>query len=197
MRIFYRSVKLFILVTALFAVCTDFAWAEVETHYRYKNRFYKETGLKLCAQEEYAIELARSMDKSMDQGMEFDQFSKFYKTDLLNKNYPNCDFKDKSNVDMLDIIPTQSKHWGIIRIIYYSNDGNSYILYQLYREDLNDIKLYDSHEQLIALIESGEINWDWLSDREKQAIRHSFDIDPEGEKFTKMLQDVLDARAGR
>ena len=194
MCIFYRSVKLFILVTALFVVCADFAWSEFRVYYRYKNRFYKEIRPQLCNQEEYAIELARSMDKSLDQGMKFDEFSRLYKTNLLDKNYPNCFFEEESKVISLDIIPTETKHWGIIRTVYYANDGERYILYQLYMKNFNDVRLYDSPEQLIGLIESGEIDWDWLSDIGKQAIWSSFN-DAERDKNEKKLQDVLDARA--
>ena len=197
MRIFYRSVKLFILATALFVVCTDFAWAEFRVHYRYKNRIYTETKFQLCNQEKYAIELARSMGESLDQRMEFDKFSKLYQTDLLNKNYPNCAFEEKLEVIDLGIVPTETKHWGITRIAYYVNN-REYILYQLYMKNFNDIRIYDSPEQLIGLIESGEIDWAFLSKAEKEGIwRSIYDGSREEAKNEKRLEEVLDARAGR
>ena len=187
MSIFYRSVKLFIIVSLLFSVSTDFAWAEFKFHYRYKNRSYTKIRAQLCNQEKYAIELARAIEDSMDKGLELDEISRLYETNL-SKNHPKCFFEQESKGVNLDIIPTEGKRWGILRIAYYEND-KGYTLYHLYMKNFNELRLYDSQEQLISLIESGEINWYSLSDAEKDGLWVSLEDD-----YTKKLQDVLRAK---
>ncbi len=192
MRIFFSSVKLFILVTALLGVCTDFAWAvEMEIQYRYGNRNYKGTNTKVCGNKEDAIRLVNEMKSQIRNGISSEEFKDRYEDPgKLNDIYPKCNVYLETKSTPIEIIPTTGMSLGISYEIFHDpeREGIGYKLYSVYIKKKYDFRYYDSQDQLIGLIESGEIDWDWLSDREKQAIWKSFDNDPEGEKFKKRLE---------
>ncbi len=92
----------------------------------------------------------------------------------------------------MELIPTTGARIGVSSVKAYDVEENlAYDLYSVYHKKTYDIRLYDTQEQLISLIESGEVTWEFLSSAAKEAIWSSFTGDPKEQEFRKRLQDVL------
>ena len=196
----HKSIKFLMLAIALWGVgiapaLAVFAVAkERELRYRYKNRPYIHEENRLCGSKEAAIKLMKQTDSEIRAAKTVDDWEEFSKRyddrERLRENHPDCDIFPITNSIIIEIIPTTGVLSGILYLSVYDKDKKlSHNWYSVYPKRVYDIRLYDSQEQLISLIESGEITWEFLSDAEKEAIRDSLE-----KKFTKRLLDVLDAQ---
>ena len=201
----HKSIKFLMLAIALWCVGIAPALAafdvakDRELRYRYKNKSYIHTENKLCGSKEAAIKLMKQAEreiravKTADDWEEFN--NRYDDRDRLKRNHPDCDIFPITISTIIEIIPTTGVLSGILYLSVYDEEKKlSLNWYNVHPKRVYDFRLYDSLDQLISLIESGEITWEFLSDAEKQAVWDSFFGDSEEEKFTKRLHDVLDAQ---
>ncbi len=196
----HKSIKFLMLAIALWGVGIAPALAafdvaeERKVRYRYKNKSYIHKENRLCKSKEAAIKLMKQTDseiKVLKTKDDWEEFNKRYDDrDRLRENHPDCDIFPITISTVIEIIPTTGVLSGILYLSVYDEDKKlSHNWYGVYPKAIYDTRLYDSREQLISLIESGEITWEFLSDAEKEAIWNSLE-----KKFTKRLLDVLDAQ---
>ena len=194
MSVFYRLVHFLLLVAIFWTMGIASVWAaERKVHYRYKNKYYTDSKTKLCGNKEDALRLAKEMERKIREGITKGEFRTRYENSKnLKEIYPRCTIHPKTKSIPIEIIPTTGTHFGVLYEIVYDPDeeGITDKLYSVYIKSRHDLRYYDSQEQLIGLIESGEIDWAWLSDIEKQAIWDSLD-----DSKAKRLEEVLDARS--
>ena len=184
----HKSIKFLMLAIALWGVGIAPALAafdvaeERKVRYRYKNKSYIYTANRLCGSKEAAIKLIKQTEreiraaKTEDERVEFNK--RYDDRDRLRENHPDCDIFPITISTIIEIIPMPGPILGILYLSVYDEDKKlSHNWYSVDPKGVYDLRLYDSRDQLISLIESGEITWAFLSDSEKQAIWNSFDDD--------------------
>ncbi len=127
---------------------------------------------------------------------DWDKFKRRYNNpDRLNKNHPKCAIFPTARLTIMEIIPTSGTIIGVASVMAYDLEENlEYDLYSVYSKAGYDFRIYDSQEQLISLIESEEVVWEFLSSAAKEAIWYSFTGDSKEQEFRKKLEDVLKAK---